>query len=531
MEKRKFEQHGRNEMDRQFFRFLTTAFAALALCMAVALPARAASSGATIDMADAAPPASGTGWSYSGNIYTIASGASVTITGDNQQPPPGSQRRIAIDTGAVVTITLDDVSITGLANYQSPLLLNTGADVTLILADGSVNTLTASGAAAGIQNTGASLTINAESLGTGSLTANGGGDAGSGGGAGIGGAGGLNNNPGSAGGTVTINGGTVTANGGASLAGSGAGIGGGGGGGGGATGVGLGGAGGNITINGGTVTATGGTGGTGAAGIGGGGGGLGAGANGGEGGDIRISGGTVIAYGGGGGTGGGGGAGIGGGGCEVGNSGDSGDISITGDANVTAKGGNGGGSSSLADAANGGAGIGSGGAGRNCGVGDLGTIIIGSTIAPNSTGGAGGTNTAGGANGNAGANIGKGGYAAGATTEATFYNIDASAGAGGTIALSGTFQVNDGGHLTFTITPDSGYAMDTVTDTTAGTQGALSGATYALSAVDADHAIVVAFALKALPPTSVPTLNAWALILLTLMLGLFAGVAYRRRGM
>ncbi|MCL2831388.1 MAG: hypothetical protein FWD77_11750, partial [Betaproteobacteria bacterium] len=54
-------------------RLLLSASWMLALCLAVALPARAASSGATIDMADAAPPASGTGWSYSGNIYTIAS--------------------------------------------------------------------------------------------------------------------------------------------------------------------------------------------------------------------------------------------------------------------------------------------------------------------------------------------------------------------------------------------------------------------------------------------------------------------------
>ncbi|MCL2831157.1 MAG: hypothetical protein FWD77_10580, partial [Betaproteobacteria bacterium] len=100
--------------------------------------------------------------------------------------------------------------------------------------------------------------------------------------------------------------------------------------------------------------------------------------------------------------------------------------------------------------------------------------------------------------------IGKGGYAAGATTEATFYNIDASAGAGGTIALSGTFQVNDGGSITFAITPDSGYAMDTVNDTTTGTQGALSGTTYVLSAVDADHVITVSFAAIPSPPPTPP---------------------------
>jgi len=198
----------------------------------------------------------GTGWSLSGNIYTVSSGADVTVTGSNAD----SQRRITVN--GTANITLNNASITGLGYAQAPIMLNNAANLTLTLA--GVNTLTAGEDRAGIHATeGTTLTIN----GTGKLTATGNNRA-----AGIG----SNEN----GGNITISGGTIIANGGTNSGwGGGAGIGGG-----------RSRTGGNITITGGHVTATGGRG---AAGIGGGGEG---GNN--HGGNISITGGTVNAYGG-----------------------------------------------------------------------------------------------------------------------------------------------------------------------------------------------------------------------------------------
>ncbi|MCL2414278.1 MAG: T9SS type A sorting domain-containing protein [Bacteroidales bacterium] len=180
--------------------------------------------GALIDLSDASPSVSGAGWTFANNVYTILDGATVTITGTS-----ANQRRIEVATNASnVNITLEDVTIEGLGNDQSPLLLNSGSDVSLVLV--GTNTLTAGASSAGIQTTGARLTI----MGTGSLVTTGGN-----GGAGIGGG-----TRRGAGGTITINGGIITATGGGS------------------TGAGIGGAedgaGGSVTINGGVVTAIGG---------------------------------------------------------------------------------------------------------------------------------------------------------------------------------------------------------------------------------------------------------------------------------
>ena len=258
----------------------------------------AAACGNTINMTDNNPPVSGDGWSYSDDVYTILDGANVTVTGGNQSLS-SSRRRIAVAADATAAIVLDGVSITDLGGYQSPLTLNDGANVTLILA--GTNTLMAGSFAAGIQTTGATLTID----GTGKLEA-----AGGGWGAGIGGG------NGGSGGNITISGGTISAvgiSGGAGIGGGdsvndnciiaisggmvsakggvdGAGIGGG-----------DGGDGGVITISGGTVSSMGGQ--------------FGAGIGGGDmggGGAITISGGTVIAVGGQYGAGIGGGAGGGG---------------------------------------------------------------------------------------------------------------------------------------------------------------------------------------------------------------------------
>ncbi|GHU89984.1 hypothetical protein FACS1894202_09060 [Clostridia bacterium] len=287
------------------------------------------SANATIDMGDPDPPASGTGWTYSSDIYTILDGANVTVTGTN-----AGQRRIAVAANATATITLNGVSITGLGVDQSSLLLNSGANVTLNLADGTTNTLTAGGNCAGIQapdgttlliegstgilnatgslnsagigggllETGGHITING-----GTVTAKSGTDDWSNtgyGGAGIGGGASsdASYDPAGAGGTIVINGGIVTATGGYCRYG-GAGIGSGG-----SNYMITGSAGGNITINGGTITATGRSY---SAGIGGG--------NKGEGGNITINGGSVIA------TGASSGTGIGGGNYAAG-----GNITING---------------------------------------------------------------------------------------------------------------------------------------------------------------------------------------------------------
>ena len=146
-----------------------------------------------------------------------------------------SNTKIIIEDGA--TVTLNGINFTNQIECKGT--------ATIILADGSTNTVTASGGKAGIKigGNGTTLTINAETLGTGILNATGGSQA-----AGIG------TNKNDTGGNIVINGGRVTATGGDYAAGIG-------------TGYASGSANecGTITINGGTVTATGGMG---AAGIG-----------------------------------------------------------------------------------------------------------------------------------------------------------------------------------------------------------------------------------------------------------------------
>ena len=139
--------------------------------------------------------------------------------------------KINIEDGA--TVTLKGINITN--------QIACDGNATIILADGSENTVTVSTSGkAGIQigGTGTTLTINAETAGTGTLTAKGGSD-----GAGIG------TSMNETGGNIVINGGTVTATGGSDAAGIG-------------TGDAYGSTSTNkcdaITINGGTVIATGG---------------------------------------------------------------------------------------------------------------------------------------------------------------------------------------------------------------------------------------------------------------------------------
>src|SRR5581483_4499685 len=77
------------------------------------------------------------------------------------------------------------------------------------------------------------------------------------------------------------------------------------------------------------------------------------------------------------------------------------------------------------------------------------------------------------------------------TSNATTFTITASAGTGGTISPSGSVSVNQGSSQTFTIAPNSGFAVSSVT--VDGTNvGAVS--TYTFSNVQANHTISAAFA-------------------------------------
>jgi len=267
---------------------------AWALLLALCLPAQAASS-FNLETREGNP---GTpveyAWHWMDKVLTIKDGADITITG-----AVTDGTRIEVAPGAKATITLDDVSITGVAvsaffsaarvllcagdairhksckfsdigrgTNQSPLALNTGANVMLNIRGN--NTLTGGQCAlekasycAGI-TVPSSTTLNIDGAGT--LTATGGSWS-----AGIGGSGygGKSRSIGFDAGTITISGGTVTATGGVYSSGIGAGNGG---------------QGGTITISGGTVTAR--------AGEYHGNNGIG-----GSGGAITISGGTVTAYG------------------------------------------------------------------------------------------------------------------------------------------------------------------------------------------------------------------------------------------
>ena len=188
-----------------------------------------------INLSNTTSPSVGDGWAFANNVYAILDGADVNITGS------GSSRRVEVANNAVADITLNNASITSVGNYNTPLMISTGAEVNLTVE--GVNTITSARSKAGIQvPDGAMLTID----GTGSLNVTGG----EYGGAGIGGAFCEDS------GTITINGGTISAT---SVASDsyhdGAGIGGGG------AGIvffsfeGLGGFGGDVTINGGVVKA------------------------------------------------------------------------------------------------------------------------------------------------------------------------------------------------------------------------------------------------------------------------------------
>jgi hypothetical protein len=84
------------------------------------------------------------------------------------------------------------------------------------------------------------------------------------------------------------------------------------------------------------------------------------------------------------------------------------------------------------------------------------------------------------------------------------YTITATVGTGGTISPSGAVIVEHGANKTFTVTPDAGYEVDTMT--VDGQASALTdpvGNTYTFVNVTADHTIHVTFAPEP-PPASIP---------------------------
>ncbi|MDR1573367.1 MAG: S-layer homology domain-containing protein [Clostridiales Family XIII bacterium] len=241
--------------------------------------------GATIHVDD--PKPSGAGWSYANNVFTVANGATVTVTGETKT------NRIRVASGAAVNITLDGANI-DISGTEKACAFDM-ADATVNLTLAGTNSLKSGMYNAGLQVPARSvLTID----GVGSMSAVGGQwGAGIGGGyngaagsitikggtinalGGLGGAG-IGGGDNGRGGSIAISGGRISAEGGQQY---GAGIGGG-----------TGGAGGSIAISGGTINAVGGAFDSkqGGAGIGGSGGGASD-----AGGTIKISGGTISATG------------------------------------------------------------------------------------------------------------------------------------------------------------------------------------------------------------------------------------------
>jgi hypothetical protein len=88
------------------------------------------------------------------------------------------------------------------------------------------------------------------------------------------------------------------------------------------------------------------------------------------------------------------------------------------------------------------------------------------------------------------------GCGGGGGSSPTTHTVTATAGAGGSISPASA-MVNDGATTSFTVTPDSGYAIDSV----AGCGGSLNGTAYTTGAVTADCTVTATF--SALPTVSV----------------------------
>jgi hypothetical protein len=98
----------------------------------------------TINLATVAPNTSGTGWDFGvtkTDVLTVFDGANITVTGTVT-----NSRRIEVAADAEATVTLNNLSITPVANAPYDLIalnnsVNGTTSLTLILAEGSVNNI------------------------------------------------------------------------------------------------------------------------------------------------------------------------------------------------------------------------------------------------------------------------------------------------------------------------------------------------------------------------------------------------------
>ena len=96
-----------------------------------------------------------------------------------------------------------------------------------------------------------------------------------------------------------------------------------------------------------------------------------------------------------------------------------------------------------------------------------------------------------------------------ATFAVTTFNITASVNSGsGTISPANS-TVNYGGSITLTVTPSAGFYLATLTDNGSDVTSSVSGNSYTIANVSANHVILAAFSQSASP---VPALGPWGLM-------------------
>ncbi|MDR2599457.1 MAG: hypothetical protein LBC73_04190, partial [Oscillospiraceae bacterium] len=123
----------------------------------------ATSGGTVIDLIDANPPASGTGWTFENGVYTILDGANVTVGGFGAN---GFTIEIAENATATLTLNAAVIGLTtpSLPDGVSALSLLPGANLTIIPLQ--LSDLASGANAAGIQvPVGTTLTINLTTYG------------------------------------------------------------------------------------------------------------------------------------------------------------------------------------------------------------------------------------------------------------------------------------------------------------------------------------------------------------------------------
>ena len=119
-------------------------------------------------------------------------------------------------------------------------------------------------------------------------------------------------------------------------------------------------------------------------------------------------------------------------------------------------------------------------------------------------------------------------YTGGGSGGYSYYTIEATAGAGGSISPSGNVSVREGGDQTFTITPDKGYAVSTVK-----IDGKSIGAvkSYTFENVSRTHTIEVIFVKGTASAHTGDSsdLPLWSALLLASTLTLAGAVHYKRK--